>query len=640
MPYLSHILSRPVIDSNGVEIGKINDLAIQTGEVFPRITSVAFKGPSKTPFMVSWRKYVDSFDGTTVVLNTTSHNIRFSYLQPDELLLARDLLNKQIVDTQGLKVVRVNDLKISQSGKQLRLLGAEVGVLGILRSLAPRLERVVVGLCKLIRRPIEENIIAWNYMELVDRDLSSLKLSMTHKRLHELHPADVADILEQLEPQQRAKVFEHLDAQQAAETMSELEDEYQADLIDDMGESEASELLASMDPDDAADIIGDLPYEKAEKLLWLMGVQDSQRIRSLLGYREKTAGGIMTLDFVSVSEDATIADAIERLRARGEELESVSYIYTVNSKGALTGALSMSSLILAAPETKVHELAEQDLITAGPDEDQEEVADTIAKYGFYALPIVDEERKLLGIVTVDDALEVMEEEHSEDLQIAGAATGGGRDEEHMGVGTLLKWLLRKMMWFVVWAVVALMVMMAGGLELFAGALVLMPFVLILADNAVSFAASDLMDYGGPSSSWGLGKLFGRNLVVALVIAIFGVFLGLAVSGALDVNAEALSTASTSTSSAASSTASGQVTAGNGQAQAIPFITEISGAIFPAVATACLATLSSTLLTIYGRRRLDRGKQLSNTAITFGVMLLAVAVQLGLTCLVQMPVTGW
>ncbi len=623
MPYLSQMLSRPVIDADGVEIGKINDLAIQTGEVFPRITSVAFKGPSKTPFMVSWRKYVSEYDGNKVVLNTASHNIRFSYLQPDELLLARDLLNKQIVDTQGLKVVRVNDLKISQSAQQLRLLGAEVGVLGILRSLAPWLEKLVSGVCKLIRHPLEENIIAWNYMELVDRDLSSLKLSMSHKRLHELHPADVADILEQLEPQQRAKVFDHLDSQQAAETMSELDDEYQTDLIDDMSESEASELLASMDPDDAADIIGDLPYEKAEKLLWLMGVQDSRRIRSLLGYKEKTAGGIMTTDFVSVSEDCTVAETIEKLRSVSEEFGSISYIYTVNAQGVLTGALSLRSLVLAAPDTKVHELAERDLITAGPDEDQEEAADIISKYGFFALPIVDENKKLLGIVTVDDALEVMEEEHSEDLQIAGAATGGNRDEEHMSTGSLLRWFLRRMMWFVVWVALTLMVVMAGGFEYFVGALIFAPFVLLLADNAVSFAASDLMDYGGPSSSGSLGKLFGRNVIVTLVIAVLGTLLSLAFAGALKVNTEALTTVT-----------SGQDSSSYAQAITQPLITEITDACLPAVAAACLVTICSTLVTVYGRRRLDKGKQLSNTAITFVVMLFALAVQFGLTYLVQ------
>jgi len=612
------MLARPVVDADGVEVGKINDLAIQTGEVFPRITSVAFRGPSRTPLMVSWRKYVSEYDGSRVLLNTASHNIRFSYLQPDELLLARDLMNKQIVDTQGLKVVRVNDLKISQSGKQLRLLGAEVGALGILRSLAPWLEKAACNIGKIFRRPLEENIIAWNYMDLVDRDLSALKLSMTHKRLHELHPADVADILEQLDPQQRIKVFEHLDAQQAAETMSELEEEYQTDLIDDMRDSDASLLLASMDPDDAADIIGDLPYEKAEKLLWLMGVQDSRRIRSLLGYREKTAGGIMTPDFVSVLEDMTVAQTIEKLRAGGDDYPTVNYIYMVNAQGILLGALSLRALVLASPETKIHELAERDLITAGPDEDQEEIADIISKYGFLALPIVDENKKLLGIVTVDDALEVMEEEHSEDLQIAGASSGGQGDEQG-NVGVLFRWFLRRMMWFVIWAVLVLLIVMAGGLELFVGALALAPFVLLIADNSVSFAVSDLLNYSGSSSGVTLGRLFRRNLILTLAVAILGLLLTLALSGALDANIDALY---------ASSGITGPM------AVTIALVYAVEAACLPAVITACLVTISSILVLIYGRRRLDKDKELSNTGMAFVIMLGALAVQFGLTYLVQ------
>ncbi|MDR2035171.1 MAG: CBS domain-containing protein [Coriobacteriales bacterium] len=622
MPYLSQILSRPVIDADGVEIGRINDLAIQTGEVFPRITSVAFRGPSKTPFMVSWRKYVSEYDGSRVVLNTASHNIRFSYLQPDELLLARDLMNKQIVDTQGLKVVRVNDLKISQSGKQLRLLGAEVGMLGILRSLAPWFEKLVSGVSRLLRHPLEENIIAWNYMELVDRDLSSLQLSMTHKRLHELHPADVADILEQLDPQQRSKVFEHLDAQHAAETMSELDEEYQTDLIDDMSESDASELLASMDPDDAADIIGDLPYEKAEKLLWLMGVQDSRRIRSLLGYKEKTAGGIMTPEFVSVLEDMTVAQTVEKLRALQEDSPAANYIYTVDAQGILLGALSMRSLVLADPQTKVYELAERDLITAEPDEDQEEVADIISKYGFLALPIVDENKKLLGIVTVDDALEVLEEEHDEDLQIAGASSGS-RDDEDGSIGVLLRWFLRRMMWFVIWAVLALMIVMAGGLEAFIGALALAPIVLLMADNSVSFAVSDLLNYGSSSSSARLGKLLRRNLVLTLAVALLGSILALALGSALDANLLNANASGLTPGFPASL-----------QVVTLQLVIEIKKACLPVVITICLVTLSSIFVLIYGRGRLDKDKELSNTAITFIVMLCALAVQFGLTYLVQ------
>ena len=242
--------------------------------------------------MISWRKYVDTFDEDGITLNAEAHDIRFSYLQPDEVLLARDLMNRQIVDTQGMKVVRVNDLKLSVSGSQLRLLGAEVGTRGILRGLAPWLERAVVAVAKLFGKKIDEQIIAWNYMDLLDRDLSEVQLSVTHKRLDELHPADVADILEQLDPQQRANVFQHLDDAQATEAISEMDDEYQADFIEDLDDARAAGLLGDMDPDDAADIVRDLSYEKAETLLRLMGVEDATEIRRLLGYKDGTAGGM------------------------------------------------------------------------------------------------------------------------------------------------------------------------------------------------------------------------------------------------------------------------------------------------------------------------------------------------------------
>ena len=158
MLYLSQMLGKPVVDSAGEKIGTISDLAISTGEVFPRITSLAFQGPGKVPFMISWRKYVDEFDGEGIKLSVDSPDIRFSYLQPDEVLLARDLMDRQIVDTEGLKVVRVNDLKLSQSGTQLRLLGAEVGIRGILRGLAPWLERAVVSVAKTFHKQINERI--------------------------------------------------------------------------------------------------------------------------------------------------------------------------------------------------------------------------------------------------------------------------------------------------------------------------------------------------------------------------------------------------------------------------------------------------------------------------------------------------
>lgn len=413
MLYLSQMLGEPVVDANGEKIGSISDLAIQTGEVFPRITSLAFLGPGKTPFMISWRKYVDSFTEEGLRLKVDRTAIRFSYLQPAEVLLARDLLNRQIVDTQGMKVVRVNDLKLSISGSQLRLLGAEVGMRGILRGLAPWVEKAVCAVSKTFGRPIDERIIAWNYMDLLDRDLSKVQLSVTHTRLEELHPADVADILEQLDPKQRANVFKHLDDAQAGEAITEMEDEFQADIIEGLDERRASRLLRDMDPDDAADIVGDLPYEKAETLLRLMGVESAAEIRQLLGYKEDTAGGLMTTQYVAMHASDTVEETTEVLRALEEDHPTVSYVYVLDEYDKLVGVLSLRTLVLAQSQTQLGNIMFDELITSLPETPEDELAADISKYDLLAMPVVDESGRLLGIVTVDDAMEVIEDDAEE-----------------------------------------------------------------------------------------------------------------------------------------------------------------------------------------------------------------------------------
>lgn len=410
MLYLSEMQGKPVVDASGEKIGTISDLAISTGEVFPRITSLAFKGPGRVPFMISWRKYVDAFDDDGITLAVDAPDIRFSYLQPDEVLLARDLMNRQIVDTQGLKVVRVNDLKLSQSGTQLRLLGAETGVRGILRGLHPLIERAAVKTAKLFKRDIDEQIIAWNYMDLLDRDLSEVQLSVTHKRLDELHPADVADILEQLDPKQRASVFEHLDEAQASEAISEMMDEVQAEFLDDLDDATAAQLIGTMDPDDAADIVRDLPYEKAETLLHLMGVEDAAEVIRLLGYKDGTAGGMMTTQYVSVPRGSTVGETIEVLRGLDEDHPTVHYVYATDSQGRLAGVLSMRTLVLSADDACIDDIMYDDVISVTPDVEEDDVVADIFKYDIPAMPVVDEHGRILGIVTTEDAWDAIEED--------------------------------------------------------------------------------------------------------------------------------------------------------------------------------------------------------------------------------------
>ena len=453
MNYLSEMLRLPVVDAAGEKIGIVNDLGIATGEVFPRVTALAFQGPGKTPFMISWRKYVERFDDDGVYLKYPATDIRFSYLQPDEVLLARDIMNKQIVDTQGMKVVRVNDIKLSTTGEnQLRLLGAEVGARGLLRAIHPLFERVTVKVAKMLGKPLPEDIIAWSYMDLLERSTKQIKLSVSHKTLSELHPADIADIIEQLDPRLRTQVFAQLDTEQAAEAIAELDDdELMTEMLEGLSDREASTMLATMDPDDAAALIEELDYEKAEKLLRLMGVKEEKAIRDLLGYEEDTAGRIMTNQFVALPATATVQDAIDALRDLDEDFESIYYVYTTDAEGALTGVLSMRSLVVADHTDRLKDLAYRDVVWVAPDLDQEQVADEMTKYDLVAMPVCDENRHILGIVTVDDALDVIAEEHAEDLQIAGVSVG----ESNAGESThAFTWFSQRQYWVVVWAIAA------------------------------------------------------------------------------------------------------------------------------------------------------------------------------------------
>lgn len=499
MIYLSQLMGNPVYAADGEKIGTVSDLGIATGEVFPRVTSLAFKGPGRTPFMISWRKYVDTYDEKEIHLKVPAVEIRFSYLQPDEVLIARDILNKQIVDTRGMRVVRVNDLKLSDtSSTQLRLLGAEVGARGILRSLSPALEHVALRVARTFGHPIPERIIAWSYMDLVERDLSNVKLSVSHKTLDDMHPADIADIIERLDPRLRGQVFAQLDDEQRAGAMAEFDDDAMAaELMGGMNEREASRMLSEMDPDDAAELVSELDYDKAEKLLRLMGVQEQRAIRQLLGYREDTAGRIMTSEFAALPEDKTAADAVELLRGLDEDFESVRYVYLSDEDNKLSGVVTLNALIVAEPETPLADICTREVITASPEDDQEDVAEDIAKYNLLAMPVVADDGHLLGIVTVDDALDVLEEEHAEDLQIAG---GIASDDESAHGGDLL-WLLRRNAWFFIWMLgVGLFVTLSYLTPAFQAPLSEMllvcsalPIALVLADDSVSYVTNFFLE---------------------------------------------------------------------------------------------------------------------------------------------------
>ena len=541
MIYLSQLLGNPVLDANGEKIGVVNDLGIATREVFPRVTSLAFRGPGKTPFMISWRKYVDSFDDGEVRLAVPATDIRFSYLQPDEVLIARDLLNKQIVDTRGMRVVRVNDLKLSDTSQsQLRLLGAEVGARGILRALSPALERLAVRAAHAFGDEVPEKIIAWNYMDLIDRDLSSVKLSVSHQTLDDLHPADVADIIEQLDPRLRGQVFAQLDDAQAAEAIAELDDdEMAARIMDNMEDADASRMLSEMDPDDAAELVGELDYERAEKLLRLMGIKEQRAIRQLLGYKDDTAGRIMTSEFVALPRDTTVAEVVDRMRALPEDFEPVNYIYVTDDEEKLAGVVPVRRLFVSQPEDTIGKLASDDaVLTARPDDDQEDVAEDIAKYNLLAMPVVDENSgKILGIVTVDDALDVLEEEHEEDLRIAGGSTNTSDSGESSG--EFLRFL-RNQMWFFFWAITGLALALLLGPEIGIAVSVGAPVALVAASEMIRYVTGFFIEYDeDDEDAPSIGGFAVKGLAIGVVWAAIVLLVVVGVNGVLSTASEGL-----------------------------------------------------------------------------------------------------
>ena len=596
MIYLSQMLGNPVLDANGEKIGVVNDLGIATREVFPRVTSLAFQGPGKTPFMISWRKYVDTFDDNEVRLAVPATDIRFSYLQPDEVLIGRDLLNKQVVDTRGMRVVRVNDLKLSDtSSSQLRLLGAEVGIRGILRALSPSFEKLVLRLSHALGHEIPEKIIAWNYMDLIDRDLSNVKLSVSHQTLDDLHPADVADIIEQLDPRLRGQVFAQLDDDQAAEAMAELDDdEMAAKIVGGMADADASRMLSEMDPDDAAELVSELDYDRAEKLLRLMGINEQRAIRQLLGYKDDTAGRIMTSEFVAVPRDITVAEVAERMRALPDDFEPVNYVYVTDEAGKRAGVVSVRHLFVSDATDTLGKLAGDDeVISAKPDDDQEDVAEDIAKYNLLAMPVVDEKTgKILGIVTVDDALDVLEEEHEEDLQIAGGSSGDAGS--HEGSGELLR-LIRHQMWFFFWMVAEMVMALAWGSPTALAVGFALPVALLVADEVVRYVTAFFLEHDEDDED---APSLGGFAVKGTALGLFWAAVVLLVA-----------------------TATGRViTTADGLAGAVPLV--LGG--FQATAVAVLVSfVTAPAYLVLLRRRDDAGKD------TSGLVLHAVALAVAL-----------
>src|SRR5437867_4987958 len=402
MPYLSEIQHRRVIEPSGSEIATLKDLAVVPQGQFPAVqwAILATGGGEK---VVKWTDMVQEIGHLR--LRTRLEGLNSPTLPPESLRLARDLLDKQIVDTDGAKVVRVNDLQLSEVEGQLRLVGADVGLRGLLRRVGA--ESMAERVAGLAGRRLPRGIIPWHLLERLETANSSVRLTIPHTQRAPLPPAHIADVVEEMTADERVAVFQQLDLETAAEALQEVEPEMQAAIVSDLPEERAADILEEMDPDEAADLLQDLPEERREELVDLTEEEEAQDVEQLLTHSEDSAGGIMTTDFVALPGEMTAAQAIDELRAKKPDPELTYYLYVVDGEGKLEGVLSLRDLVVAPPDTRVTELMDPNVMKVDAETPKEEVAALIAKYDLLALPVVDARHKLLGTVTVDDVVELM-----------------------------------------------------------------------------------------------------------------------------------------------------------------------------------------------------------------------------------------
>lgn len=417
VPYLSAMLGRRIEDERTGGNGRLVDVVVQQGAKFPPVKGLVVQtGRSRSArrHYVPWSD-VSDFKPARILVKGYSD---FSDADEGDIFLYRDLLDKQIVDMDGYRIVRVSDIRIAKSGGELRVIGADVGVLAILRRLG------LHGLAERLRSErsgiFRDRIVPWNLVSPMGPMPYDVRLRVPYREFLEIHPSDLADIVEQLPEDQRSKVLALIEDPKAAEVLSQILPAIRSEVAVSMEDERLSDLLEIMPPDEAADVLGQLPREKAQDLLLLMGIKEASIVSELLGYEPTTAGGRMTTEFIAVSNDMTVEETISYLRKEAPEAETIYYVYVVDSDGHLSGVLSLRDLLRAQPSERIGNLMLRDVITSEVQDDQESVAEKLSRYNLLAVPVVDEDHILKGIVTVDDAIDVIREESAEDFsQLSG-----------------------------------------------------------------------------------------------------------------------------------------------------------------------------------------------------------------------------
>lgn len=469
MPALTELLRKPIRVSTGEEVATLRDLVARatdappgSPDIYPPVIGLVAKvrGPrGSRQVFIPWDQ-VASMTTDGVTLKTTALNMRHFERREGEIVLEETLLDHQVVDVEGRRVIRINDLDIRPVGDAYRLAGVDVGPNAMLRRAVGA--RLGGRISHLVQRETttRPGLIDWAQIAPINENGAGaeLRLRVPRERLALMQPSEIARVIEQLSPKQGAALLNDLDDAQAADTLEELEDEQQGQVLRELDPERAADVLEEMEPDEAADALQNITTEKAADILERMDREDAADVRELLGYPEDSAGGIMTTEYVAVPDWATAGAVVDALRAQvhaaaagkddplpdalpeiyvvvedepphrapaarrapsrptirtramrdgGEAEASAPRPFTLWTEGRLVGVVSLRDLLLASPETPITEVMDPPASVANPLDDEREAARLIADEDLVALPIVDEAGKMLGIVTVDDAMDVI-----------------------------------------------------------------------------------------------------------------------------------------------------------------------------------------------------------------------------------------
>ncbi len=406
---LTELLGSPVIDATGKPAGKLRELALAPQEDRARVSSLIVRTKSGDRLLPI--AAVTSVNGG---IRASTEHLQWPLSDGSEglLLLARDLLDQQVIDVHGRKVVRVNDIDLSQDFVQQRTVfkvgAVDVGVRGAIRRLLKGL--VPPAALRALLSQIPERAIPWEFVDLIETDPARrVKLRISHERLARLHPADIADIIEDLAPDEREAVFETLDEDVAAGALEEVDPKVQKSIVESLDSERAAEIVDEMEPDAAADLLADLSEERSSQILRDMEPEGREEVSELLEFKESSAAGRMNTDFFSLNVNASVQDAIATLRSFEGGVETVNTIYLTDSRGTLVGAVPLVNLVLAGGNDPLLSLTQEPLISCSLNAREKDFLELFDKYNLLTLPVVDDEKKLVGVITSDDVISLLRE---------------------------------------------------------------------------------------------------------------------------------------------------------------------------------------------------------------------------------------